>query len=239
MRFVSGSDKISTIFKQTRNLAPKQAALVALEKVFGLPKPALALYNADDSGTAFNAHPQSKVAPHNRIFYLQHKATVTNLSGSALNDLTRRFLENLRQRILKSSIGSEWVEMPDLYSFLQVELFHASVEAMCGPIIFCLSPDFTREFWEFDRWMPNLFKGYPRWMIPGSYRALDKALNSIKQWHAFAHEHYDASQIVPNNEDWDMYFGSKLIKERLEYSGKIKSMDEDAVASEDLGLLWA
>ncbi len=239
MRFVSGFDNISTIFKETQNLAPKQATLVALENVFGLAKPAVAFYNADDSGTSFNAHPQSTVKPQNRVFYLQYKTTLAHLSGSALNDLTGRFLENLRQRIFKSSIGSEWMDMPDLYSFLQFELFHASVEAMCGPIIFRLNPDFTEEFWEFDRCMPNLFKGYPRWMIPASYRALDKALKSVKQWHAYAHEHYDASRIIPNDEDWDIYFGSKLIKERLEYSRKMEPMDEDAVASEDLGLLWA
>jgi len=70
--------------------------------------------------------------------------------------------------------------MPDLHSFVQVELFEASVEAMCGPIIFRLNPDFTKEFWEFDRCRPNLFKGYPRWMVPGSYRALYKALKSVK-----------------------------------------------------------
>ena len=239
MRLVSGTDNITTIFKETRNLAPKQAALVALEYVFGLPKRAIGFYNDDDSGTAFNAHPQSNVEPHNRIFYFQHKTTLANLSGSALNDLTRRFLENLRHRIFQSSIGSEWVDMPDLYSFLQVELFEASVEAMCGPIIFRLNPDFTKEFWEFDRCMPSLFKGYPRWMVPRSYRALDKALKSVKQWHTFAHEHYDPSQILANDENWDEYFGSKLIKERLEYSKKMEPLNADALASEDMGLMWA
>ena len=239
MRFIAGSDNIITVFKQTRNLAPKQAIIVALYYVFGLSKKAVDFYAADDSGTAFNPHPQSKVEPHNRVFYLQHRVALTHLSGSSLNDLSRRFLECLRNRIFTSSIGSKWVDMPDLYYFLQVELFHASVEAMCGPIIFRLSPDFTQDFWEFDRCMPNLFKGYPRWMVPGSYRALDKALTSVKQWHAFAHEHYDASQITPNDEDWDQYFGSKLIKERLEYCKKMEPMDDDAVASEDLGLLWA
>ena len=239
MRFVSGSDNISTIFKQTRNLEPKEAVLVALEYVFGLPKPAVAFYEADDSGTAFNAHPQSKVEPHNRIFYLQHKTTLMHLSGSALNDLTRRFLDSLRLRISQSSIGPEWVEMPDLYPFLQVELFHASVEAMCGPIIFRLNPSFTEDFWAFDKCVPNLFKRLPRWMVPGSYRALEKALKTVKQWHAVAHEQYDPNQIAPNDEDWDQYFGSKLIKERIAYSKKMGPMDEDALASEDLGLLWA
>ena len=239
MRFVSGSENISTIFKQTRNLAPKEAIILALEYVFGLPKAAIDFYEADDSGTAFNAHPQSKVEPQNRIFYIQHKTMLMHLSGSALNDLTRRFLDNLRYRISESRIGSEWVEMPDLYSFLQVELFHASVEAMCGPIIFRLNPNFSEDFWAFDKCVPNLFKRLPRWMVPGSYRSLEKALKTVKQWHAAAHEQYDPSQIAQNDEDWDQYFGSKLIKERIAYSKKMGPIDEDALASEDLGLLWA
>ena len=239
MWFVSGSDNISTIFKQTRDLAPKEAVLVALEYVFGLPKPAVAFYEADDSGTAFNAHPNSRVEPHNRIFYLQHKTALMHLSGPALNGLTRRFLDNLRQRISGSSIGSEWVEMPDLYPFLQMELFRASVEAMCGPIIFQLNPNFSEDFWAFDKCVPNLFKRLPRWMIPGSYKALEKALKTVKQWHAIADEQYDPSQIVPNDEGWDQYFGSKLIKDRIAYSKKMGPMDADAIASEDLGLLWA
>ncbi len=89
MRFASGSDNITTIFKEIRNLASKQAAFSALEYVFGLPKRALDFYKTYDSGTAFSAHPQSKVEPHNRVFNFQHKTTPANLTGSALNDLTR------------------------------------------------------------------------------------------------------------------------------------------------------
>ena len=236
---MAGSDNVVTVFKQTRNLAPKQAILDALCNVFGVSKKAVAFHAADDSGTAFNPYSQSKVEPHNRIFYLQHKTLVAHLSGSSLNELTRRFLDVLRNRIVKSSIGSEWEDMPDLHSFLQLELFQASVEAMCGPNFLRLSPNFPQEFWEFDRCTPDLFKGYPRWVKPQSYRALEKVLKSVKQWHASAREHYDANQTLPNNEDWDDYYGSKLIKERLEYCKKMEPMDADAVASEDLGLLWA
>ena len=38
------------------------------------------------------------------------------------------------------------VDTPDLYSFLQAKLFRALVSAMCGPIIFHLSLNFTKEF---------------------------------------------------------------------------------------------
>ncbi len=111
-----------------------------------------------------------------------------------------------------------WVELPDLYAFLRDEAFRAAVEAMCGPYLLSESPSpegkqqqqpqqtqhkgsqssaaaasFVDDFWRFDRSLPWLVRGLPRWLYPAPYRARDRVLQRIKAWHAWANAHtFDA-----------------------------------------------
>ena len=54
-----------------------------------------------------------------------------------------------------------------------------------------------------------------------------------------AHEHSDCSKIGANDPEWEPYFGSKLMRARQEYCRGMKFMNEDALAAEDLGLIFA
>jgi hypothetical protein len=112
--------------------------------------------------------------------------------------------------------GGGWVELPDLYAFLRDEAFRAAVEAMCGPYLLSESPSpegkhqqqqrqqrqqqkgpksavatasFVDDFWRFDRSLPWLVRGLPRWLYPAPYRARDRVLQRIKAWHAWANAH--------------------------------------------------
>lgn len=120
-----------------------------------------------------------------------------------------------------------------------MEVSRAVIESMCGTYILSLNPSLISDFWEFDRRVPLLYKGFPRWLCPSVYKARKRMLVSIKKWHKYGHEHSDCTKIGPADPDWDPYWGSKLVRARQEYGLRMGTLDADALAAEDLGLLFA
>ena len=241
MYLVSGADHYVTLFnnKASRSMNTKAAVLLALENLFGTPANVIPFYAADDSGVNSTPLPGSRVRPEHRITYFQTRAAHKHLSGPGLVQMTELFLNVLRRRIHASHIESEWVDLPDLYQFLQHEVFSAAVEALCGTHLLSQSPTFVEDFWEFVSSVPTLFKGFPRWMSPKPYRIRDRLLDAIKRWHKLAHERSDCTKIDANDPEWEPYFGSKLMRARQEYSRSMEFMNADALAAEDLGLIFA
>ncbi|KAL2045340.1 hypothetical protein N7G274_002423 [Stereocaulon virgatum] len=241
MYLVSGADHYMTLFsnKASRCMNTKGAVLLALENMFGTPSNVIPFYAADKSGVNSTPLPGSGVQPEHRITYLQVKAAHKHLSGTGLAQMTGSFLNILERRFSEAQVGPEWVDQPDLYAFLQNEVFRAAVEALCGPHLLLQSPTFVEDFWQFVTDVPTLIKGLPRWMSPGPYRNRQRLLDAVKKWHRYASEHSDFSRIGINDPEWEPYFGSKLIRARQEYSSKMFFMNKDALAAEDLGLIFA
>lgn len=232
---VSGSDHIKSIFKTPHGLGTP-ALLIAVRDILGTPKHVVPFYAADNSGVSARPQPGSNVPPERRILYIQHKVAHKYLTGQELKGISERYMKIL-QRNLSIGIEYDWIDIPDLQAFLQSQLFSAAVESMCGTYIFSLNPTLVEDFWQFDRNVPLLYKGVPQWMYPSAYRAREKMLTSMKKWHKFASEHSDYSKREAG--DWDPYWGSNLVKARQEYFHKMGILDADAMASEDLGLLFA
>lgn len=238
---VSGADNYLALFssKASRCMNTKAAVLLALENLFGTPSNIIPFYAADNSGVNSTPVPWSRVKPEHRITYLQTRAAHKYLSGPGLAHMTEFYLNVLKQWFQNRQIGSEWVDHPDLYRFLQDTVFRAAVEAMCGQHLLAQSPTFVDDFWEFVDSVPTLIKGLPRWLSPRPYRVRGRLLDAIKRWHNLAHAKSDSSKIGADDPEWDPYFGSKLIRARQEYSRNMPFLNVDALAAEDLGLLFA
>lgn len=168
MYLVSGADHYGTLFnnKASRCMNTKAAVLLALENMFGTPFDVIPFYAADKSGVNSAPLPGSNVRPEHRITYLQVKAAHKHLSGTGLAQMTEFFLGVLKRRFSESHVKSEWIKQPDLYAFLQDEVFRAAVEALCGPHLLSQSPTFVQDFWQFVADVPTLIKGLPRWLSP-------------------------------------------------------------------------
>ncbi len=241
MYLVSGANHYMMLFnnKASRCTNTKGAVLLALENMFGTPSDVIPFYAADNSGVNSTPLPGSRVQPEHRITYLQVKAAHKHLSGTGLAQMTEFFLNVLKRRFSELQVRSEWVDLPDLYSFLQDEVFRAAVESLCGPHLLSQSPTFVEDFWQFVTDVPTLIKGLPRWMSPAPYRTRQRLLDAVKKWHQYASEHSNFSKTGPNDPEWEPYFGSKLVRARQEYSSKMPWMNKDALAAEDLGLIFA
>lgn len=134
MYLVSAADHYTTLFnnKASRSMGTKAGVLLALKNLFGTPTHVIPFYAADNSGVNAVPLPGSNVRTEHRVTYRQTRAATKHLSGSGLVQMTKRFLKVLQSRVHESSIDSEWTDLPDLYRFLQSEVFSAAVEAMCG-----------------------------------------------------------------------------------------------------------
>ena len=206
--------------------------------MFGMPKRAVSFFRCDDSGSNRIPNQGSHVRPEHRIEFLTHSTITKFLTGPSLKTLCQRFTENLAVELSNASISYMWQDLPDLQSIFESEVFCAALNAMCGPFLVSLNPDFARDFFVMENGMPQLAKHFPRWLIPATYNARDRCLGSIKRWHKFARSHGGTSDEVTPKE-WDLYYGAKLMRSRQEVWAKMDAMDDDAAASEDLGLIWA
>ena len=239
MILVSGADHCIALFNSKASRYMNSKAAVLLSLLFGTPANVIPFYAADNSGVASTPLPESRVKPEHRIIYLQVRAAQKHLSGPGLVQMTELFLDVLKRRFQDSQIKSEWADLPDLYGFLQYEVFSAAVEALCGSHLLSQSPTFVEDFWEFVASVPTLIKGLPHWMSPKPYRVRCRLLDAIKRWHKMAHEHSDCTKTGVNDPEWEPYFGSKLIRARQEYTRGMEFMNPDALAAEDLGLIFA
>lgn len=239
IHFISGSESVLTLFRSSRDLTTAPTSILVLEGAFGSPASVRPAYERDNTGIFKDPLPGSNnLAPHNRIFHKSHKSLHKNLQGNALIDLADRFLKNLEAELSSLSVGHEWTDVPDLYRIIQETVFKASTEAICGPHLFRLNPDFVADFWEFDTQLPNLFKSLPRWLIPRSYRNRDKLTSCIMRWHKFAREHVNPSDPDLEDVEWEEYFGARVMRERQKDIGEIDGFTDKALAATDLGMIW-
>ena len=238
MYLITGDTHIITLFSQSQIMTNKIYRALAVGNMFGMAAKARDFVAADDSGLNFKPHPTSHVKPEHRIDYLTHNALVKFMSGPGLKPLVSRFKEMIIGQFASQDICSEWVEMPDLYGFLKVQIFNASVEAMCGSHILLLNPKFCEDFWIFEAGATKLAKGYPWWLIPSTIQARNRCLAHVKKWHLFLREN-GCREKSEDDESFDPKLGAGLVRYRQKMWSKMEAVDADAMASEDLGLLWA
>ena len=237
MNFVSGSRNIEWIWSQSQHLTNQSYRKLAVGNMFGMPKRAVSYYVSDDSGIGLHAHPASTVKLEDRIHYATHITLSKLLTGPGLNPLVDRFATNLEAQLSRYGIGGQWLELPDFCGFLQNVLLSSTIEAIFGPSFFALNPNFCEQFWEFSKRVPRLSKGYTRWITPATYRARDRCLASVKKWHVHFHQQIDP-RGTGTYDDWDNLSGAEVMKSRHEYFARVDVFDDDAIASEDLGMIW-
>lgn len=131
--------------------------------MFGMPKRAVSFYMCDDSGSNRIPNQGSDIRPEHRIELLTHSTITKFLTGPSLKTLCQRFTENLVVELSNASISYMWQDLPDLNSIFESEVLRAALNAMCGPLLVSLNPDFTRDFFEMENGMSRLAKHFPRW----------------------------------------------------------------------------
>ncbi len=240
MHYISGAENLLAVFRGSRDLTTTPSSILVLENAFGSPASVSHIMLDDDTGVLPQPLEGTRdIAPNNRIFAIMHKGLHTHLNGKGLTVLGEKFSYFLQAELEALGIGTdEWTEIPDLYRMIQEVIFKATTKALCGPHLFALNPDFTSDFWEFDSYVPSLFKLLPRWMVPAAYRVRDKLKTSLMKWHAFAEKHFYVELEKEQPQSWEEYFGHRLMRERMIAHKGIDGYNDEARAANDLGMIW-
>ena len=236
INFVTGADNIAKLWR-CKDLDATAVTSFSLKQFFLTPEESMKVYLGDDSGISPQPHPRSNVAEKNRYYYQNRKAIVGFFNGPGLMSMGNRFSNLLISEINQLQTSNDWVQEADLYSFVLKVLIGPAVEAMCGPVLRNQNPNFGNDFWKLDHDILYFFKGYPKWLAPSAHQNRAKLLDGVKRWHNIARDNFKASCVELDGHD--RFYGSPLMRYRQQYLINIDFLDADAIASQDLGLLWA
>ena len=235
--FLYKPENVAKIWKYRTTITTPGVTTFVLKTLFGLAPKAVSMYTLDTSGIHSKPNDDSQVAPHNRIDHLTHVSFHKHLLGEGLLKSYQGFATAFIRRLPSLDIQDEWREFPDIMEFWMEPLTASMNEALAGPILECLNPNFTKDLLRYFPHIQGMMKGLPRWCIPEAYRLRESLVRNVKQWHAIARTRFKETDI---DEDGgaDPWWGSALMRERQSFLGKVDNWDCDAIASSDLGVLW-
>jgi len=158
---VRGQENVKQLFKSSSAFTANTFSKFALVYAFAWPSKAAQLYDKDDSGSAHVPHPDSTVEPRNRIDYLAHQSLVQFLEGKGLLPFWNRYADNVTRQIgrLHSRIGPDWEVHADLMMLVENQATISVFNALCGPHLLRLNPNFLQDFYDFDRNLQTYLQG--------------------------------------------------------------------------------
>ncbi|KAF2710377.1 cytochrome P450 [Pleomassaria siparia CBS 279.74] len=230
-------EAVAAMWKHPSLSSPIFVYTVGLRYLFGMPEKAIESYTIDDSGPYRKPHPNSNVAPHNRVDFLTHDSLLRGLTGSAMGPTFKRYQSIVQRNLDTEGVGEEWKEMPDLFLFFRNHIGKAQLESLFGPSLLRINPGFVDDLWAYDEEVKHLAKRFPRFLIPNAYRVRDRLLAQIKNWYQYARVQFGEDAMDENGE-WDPFWGSSMNRQRQAMLLNIDGQDDDSVASTDLGLIW-
>ncbi|KAJ0137844.1 hypothetical protein HZ326_19177 [Fusarium oxysporum f. sp. albedinis] len=215
---VSPGDQAMWLLKSGRQTVPTPSLLYAFQTFFGLHREDLKVFEHNNISTAearlgFSTSHQD---PSRRIMEHQRRDFRLHLHGPGLNSIISRFLAILKSEMFqKTAIGNDWVEVPDLYTFVVSKVFRSEVEALYGQHIFTTCPSLEGDFWTFYDAFPRISLGLPRWLSPSSYRARDRMLESFRLWRMSCEKSRRINDPTIHNSEYDPVWGSQSTQRML------------------------
>ena len=183
---------------------------------------------------------KSTVRPENRIWFHTHDSAATFLSGTHLKVIASYFQRHLKDRVRQFTYTKQWSDPTDLYSLVHDLIFSTQIDTLYGKSFLLMNPNFVSDFRTFHHGIPYLLRGYPRWLIPKTWDARERCLEAIKQYHISRDEwKVDSNDKTEADEEHCVNYGSDFIRARKLIHSKMEGLDADAVASSELGVIWA
>lgn len=240
LTLVSNPEHITAIFKAAKTAGAKPATSMALRKVFGGSATAAKYWDDDNSGIAVQPRKESNVKPENRVHFWTAHTSQEFLSSPHLQPLNERFVATVGKQLDGMGIQEQWVEYPDLYSFVQLVVGESATRTLFGERVLELNPGLLDDFRIFDSNMTKFLFGRPRWLMEAAYRARERLREALKLWQSEGHKEAGAevNKLGPEDPEFDTHWGTKLMKARQVAMMKM-DLDANDRASLDVGLMFA
>lgn len=195
------------------------------------------MYRADNSGPCRKPYPGTTVSADKRIDHLSHQEFLRALSGPGLTTTFQRFQRALEIGLDKLGHSNEMGEVSDFRKPFQDIIGAPLVEAIYGPEILRLNPNFIDDLYEFDAIIPWLARGVPSFLMPRAHRARRRLAEQLRKWHTHARQNFTESTIYKDG-DGDPFWGSQFNRNRHAIFSQVGGHDEDARVALDLGLCF-
>jgi cytochrome P450 len=208
-------------------------------QLFGAPEAVCHATLVDDSGIAVKPYPGSQVHPGRRLIRNQVIFFNDAFSKKSMDELIPRFMQNLYRQCEGFSIGTEWVELDDLFALVHDLAFPCAVKSFFGDSMFRLNPDLEKDFLTFEDNVPFLASGMPTWWKPQAVQSRSKCLDAVKRWRKEAKR---SSMLLPESDTqaWDSAWGLGALRRRNKLFEATEGLfDEEATAATDLATTWA
>lgn len=235
--FLHGPEHVARVWKYKATITTPATHAFVLKNLFGMPTRALEVYHQDNSGPLSTPESDSNVAPHNRIDYITHSIFHRFFNGERLSSLSRRWVTGFVRRLEFLQIGEEWKYMPNIMDFWMPSLTASLNEALAGPVLEQVNPNFIQDLLEYMPYVHDLSNGFPRLLCRRGYALRESLLQDVKQWHQIARSGFRETDVHGDG-DADPWWGSEIVRERQKMLRKVEHWDNDSIASSDFGLVW-
>jgi cytochrome P450 len=235
----SGPHLIRKALVSSNHLDWNKFSAAMFGQLFGAPDAVCHATLVDDSGIAVKPYPGSQVHPGRRLIRNQVIFFNDAFSKKSMDELIPRFMQNLYSQCEGFSIGTEWVELDDLFGFVYELAFPCAVKSFFGDSMFRLNPDLQKDFLAFEDNVPFLASGMPTWWKPQAVQSRSKCLDAVKRWRKEATR---SSMLLPESdtEAWDTAWGLGALRRRNKLFEATEGLfDEEATAATDLATTWA
>ncbi|KAI0413526.1 Pfs, NACHT and ankyrin domain protein [Xylaria grammica] len=222
---------ICQIWKQSSLIDLRLLASHILQRVCLMPSHAASLYRDDDSGVAAVPRPESRVPDTLRIHRMISESNHDGLIRNGLKPTIERYLNALPVK-LATKVGEDWTEMGDFWHFIQDTVGISIIEAIFGPSLLQMHPEFVRGLVELDHLVPPLLKGVPNSKATNTSRVL---FGQLKSWAKYAESHF-AEESIYTDGDGDPFWGSSWTRSRHQHS--LAAFEGDATTAHDLAIAW-
>ena len=156
------------------------------------------------------------------------------LNQTAVNVLTRKFMEVFQEELEKACEDGKQLEVP-FYEFLREKMFAASTTALYGREIIRMNPDLSTYYWDFDNGVLARLFGVPKFMQPAAYKSLEALLDRWEQWVKVVRSKY--GDEPPKDMEWDDLMGAAVVRHRHRMYSHFDLSDRGR-ASYDLGFMF-
>ncbi len=137
---------VDMLLKPARGISSNFAFPFIMKNVLGTPDDVLPIYS-NDTDRLKKPTPGSRTrSKKDRIYFLHYRATHDHLTDINSIRMSEGFMEILSRNLSNdASVEAEWLELPNLVTFVQGLAFPAGIVSACGSFILTLNPTSTED----------------------------------------------------------------------------------------------
>lgn len=225
---------IRRIWKVSASLDFRPLAVHFFRKACGMSQEAANLYLNDETGNYAKPVPGTNCPEDLRVYRKIYESDRRALIGPGLEPTLQRFI-NAFSRRMSAFMSEEWIEVEDFWTLIQNTVGAAEIEAIFGPKLLEMHPDFIRLFFEFDLLVPSFLKMLS---FGRAERIRYKLHSKFRLWLRRTRETYTKASKSDDSDggDDDRHWGSHWTRYRhMDFQ---HFFDDDALASHDVGVAW-